>query len=72
MRAAHRFAMASDHITADMIEGSEFPHLVVRYNVGSVPHTVINEEHGFTGALSEQETLREIRKAIGKTTAGDD
>jgi glutaredoxin-like protein len=63
---AHRFAMASDHIRADMVEGSEFPHLVVKYGVQGVPHTIINEEHSFVGALPEAEAAEAVLKAIGK------
>ncbi|MHC4251629.1 MAG: protein disulfide oxidoreductase, partial [Planctomycetota bacterium] len=63
---AHRFAMVSDHIRGDMVEGSEFPHLVVKYGVQGVPHTVINEEHSFVGALPEAEAAKAVLKAIGK------
>ena len=58
--------MASDYITADMIEGTEFSFLVVKYNVHGVPHTVINEEHSIVGAPSEMEFVHAILKAIGK------
>jgi hypothetical protein len=58
--------MANDYITADMVEGSEFPFLVVKYNVHGVPHTVINEEHSIVGAPSEMEFAQAIIKAIGK------
>lgn len=58
--------MASDHISADMVEGSEFPFLVVKYKVQGVPHTVINETHRVVGAPSEVEFAKEILKAIGK------
>jgi predicted DsbA family dithiol-disulfide isomerase len=58
--------MASNNITADMVEGSEFSFLVVKYNVHGVPHTVINEEHRVIGAPSEMEFARAILKAIGK------
>lgn len=64
--AAHRFAMASDHIRGDMIEGTEFPHLVVKYGVQGIPHTIINEEHSFVGALPEAEVAKAVLKAIGK------
>lgn len=63
---AHRFAMASDRIRGDMIEGSEFPHLVVKYGVQGVPHTVINEEHSFVGALPEAEAAKAVLEAIGR------
>jgi len=58
--------MASDHITSDMVESSEFPFLTVKYNVHGVPHTVINEEHSIVGAPSEMEFVHTILKAIGK------
>jgi len=58
--------MASDSITADMVEGSEFSFLVVKYNVHGVPHTVINEEHSIIGAPPEMEFAQKIVKAIGK------
>jgi len=58
--------MASKLITADMVEGSEFSFLVVKYNVHGVPHTVINEEHSIIGAPSEMEFAQTILKAIKK------
>ncbi len=57
--------MANDNISADMVSGSEFPFLVVKYNVSGVPHTVVNEEHGIAGALPEKDFAEEIVKAIG-------
>lgn len=48
-----------------MVSGSEFPFLVVKYNVSGVPHTVVNEEHGITGSLPEKDFAEEIVKAIG-------
>jgi len=64
--AAHRFAMASDMIRGDMVEGSEFPHLVNKYNVQGVPHTVINESYSYVGALPDAEAAKAVLKAIGK------
>jgi len=58
--------MASDYITADMVESSEFSFLVVKYNVHGVPHTVINEKYSIVGAQSEIEFAHAILKAIGK------
>jgi predicted DsbA family dithiol-disulfide isomerase len=58
--------MASDHITSDMIESSEFSFLAVKYNVHGVPHTVINEEHSIVGAGSDAEFAHAVLKAIGK------
>ena len=58
--------MASEHITADMIEGSEFPHLAVKYKVQGVPKTIINETHDIVGAQPEAEVAKKILEAIGK------
>ena len=58
--------MASDYITSDMVEVSEFPHLAVKYNVQGVPNTVINEKHSLVGAQPEMEVIRAALKAIGK------
>jgi glutaredoxin-like protein len=66
VRTAHRFAMASEHITADMIETSEFPHLAVKYDVQGVPHTMINEEHSLVGPQKETAFAKAILAAIGK------
>jgi hypothetical protein len=57
--------MASDQITADMIESSEFPFLVNKYNVQGVPHTVINEEHSVIGPQEDVDLAKEILKHIG-------
>ena len=49
-----------------MVEGSEFPFLVNKYNVQGVPHTVINEEHSVVGPQPELELTKAVLKAIGK------
>lgn len=53
MQLAHQFAVESDRIVADMVEASEFPHLVQRYGVMGVPKTVVNEIPAVEGALPE-------------------
>jgi predicted DsbA family dithiol-disulfide isomerase len=58
--------MASDHITGDMVEVTEFPHLAVKYEVQGVPHTVINEKTTVVGAVPDAEFARKILEAIGK------
>ena len=56
--------MANDNIMADMIETSEFPHLVNKYGVKGVPHTVINEKEAVVGAVPEAELVQKILGAI--------
>ena len=58
--------MASDKITADMVEGSEFPFLINKYDVQGVPHIVINEKHSVVGPQSEMDLAKEVVKAIRK------
>ena len=62
--SAHALAMASDNIIADMVETSTFPHLVNKYNVKGVPHTVINEKEGVVGAVPEVELVQKILQTI--------
>ena len=61
---AHKLAMESDLIHADMVEAQEFPHLANKYNVMGVPRTVINEKFHLEGAVPEAKLLDKIRQAI--------
>ncbi len=61
---AHRLAMASDKVRADMIEVTEFPHLGQRYSVMGVPRTVINEDTYIEGAVPEFMLLEKVRAAV--------
>lgn len=56
-------AIENEHIVADTIEASEFPHLSQQYRVMSVPKIVVNEKVEFVGALPEERYLREVLKA---------
>lgn len=58
--------MASEQIIGAMVEVSEFPQLVERYQVQGVPKTIINETYSFMGAMPELKIAQEILKAIGK------
>ena len=63
---AHKLAMASDLIRADMVGAIEFPHLANRYRVFGVPKIVVNEEHSFEGALPEPLFVAGVLKGIGR------
>ena len=63
---AHRMAIESDMVRADVVEASEFPHLVVKYNVFGVPKTVVNEVVEFEGAVPEPIFLEQVMKATQK------
>jgi len=61
---AHQLAYASDKVTADMVEVTEFPHLGQKYNVMGVPRTVINEHTYLEGAAPEQMLLEKLKAAV--------
>jgi glutaredoxin-like protein len=50
---AHKLAIESDMITADIIDSSEFATLAQKYSVIGVPKIIINEKVEFVGAFSE-------------------
>jgi len=61
---AQKLAMENEHVTADVVEASEFPELSQRYRVMSVPKMVVNEKFQFLGALPEDRYLKEVMKAV--------
>ncbi len=61
---AHRLAMASDMVQADMVEATEFPHLSNKYHVMGVPRTVINETVFQEGAAPELLLLDKLKEAV--------
>ena len=60
---AHRLAIASDLVTADMVEAVEFPHLSQKYSVMGVPRSVINETVHQEGAAPEPMFLERLKEA---------
>lgn len=70
MRLAHQFAMESDHVTADMIEATEFPQLSMKYGVRGVPMTVVNEKPSITGAIPEKAFLAQVLAALETNMTG--
>jgi len=64
--------MASDVITADAIEATEFPDLAERYEVSTVPTTVVNGTPAIRGVLAEGASLEQILQSLpspGKSNA---
>ncbi len=51
---AHKLAVESDMIQADVIDAQEFPALAQKYGVIGVPKVVINEKTEFVGAFNEE------------------
>ena len=61
---AHKLAMENEHITADVVEVSEFIDMAQRYRVQGVPKTVVNDRVEFLGAVPEPRFIQEVLKAI--------
>ena len=64
MRLAHKLAIESDHVRADMVEAIEFPHLAIKYNVQGVPRIVINETIHIEGAVPEPMLMAQLQEAL--------
>ena len=61
---AHKMAMESDLVTADMVESAEFPHIANKYGVMAVPKVVVNEDTQFEGVLPENEFVENVIDAV--------
>lgn len=60
----------NEHITADVIEISEFVDLAQRYRVQGVPKTVINDRVELAGALPEPRFVQQVLQALEKEEKG--
>ena len=63
VRLAHRLAIESDFIWADMVESSEFVPLAQKYGVMGVPKTIINERQEIGGVIPEDLLVLHILNA---------
>jgi predicted DsbA family dithiol-disulfide isomerase len=61
---AHQLAIENEHITADVVEVSEFIDIAQRYRVQGVPKTVVNERIEIVGAVPEPRFVQEVLKAL--------
>ena len=61
---AHKLALASPLVSADMVDASEFPDLSDRYGVHSVPHTVVNGIVHVEGAVPEEAFVQELAPLV--------
>ncbi len=59
-RLAHKMALESPMIKADVIEATEFHDLSLKHNIHSVPTVIINDKVRFEGAVSEKMFLEKI------------
>ena len=69
MVLAHKLAMASDLVSADMVEATEFPHLAMKYQVQGVPRTVIDELTHIEGAVPEKVLVSRLMGSVGNRLA---
>ena len=65
VRLAHRLAMESDLVQADMVEAMEFPQLAIKYQVQGVPRSVINETIHQEGAAPEPLFVMNMMQGLG-------
>jgi predicted DsbA family dithiol-disulfide isomerase len=63
-------AIESDRVIGDVVEASEFPELVQRYQVSGVPKIVVNDKVEFVGAQPEGRFLDHVLRAVPKTGNG--
>ncbi len=70
MALASAFAREnSKYITAYAIAGDQYPDMSKHYNVGGVPHTVVNEVHAVVGLMPDEPFAKFI-KALDKSALG--
>ena len=67
---AFKFAIESDHVTADGVEVTGYPDLAQRYRVSSVPKTVVGEGIEFVGAGPESMLLKHVQEAAAAKGGG--
>jgi glutaredoxin-like protein len=63
VQLAHRMALASPRVRAEMIDAAEFPRLAALYGVQGVPLTVIDGRVRVVGAVPEGRLLAELLRA---------
>jgi glutaredoxin-like protein len=68
-RLAHKLAIENEHVTADVVEVSEFMEMAERYRVQGVPKTVVNERIEMVGALPEPRFMQQLFAALDNQEA---
>jgi predicted DsbA family dithiol-disulfide isomerase len=58
-------AVESSHVTSFIVEASEYPDLVRKYQVSGVPKTVVNDTVEILGARPEEDFVRTAVGAAG-------
>jgi predicted DsbA family dithiol-disulfide isomerase len=68
---AHKLAIENEHITADVVEVSEFIDMAQLYNVRGVPKTVIKDRVEIVGAVPEPRFVQELLRALATEESGN-
>lgn len=63
-------AIENEHVTADVVEVSEFIDVAQRYRVQGVPKTVVNDRIEIMGAVPEPRFVQEVLKALDQEKPG--
>ncbi len=66
---AYQLALASDFVSAEVIEVAEFPELIEAYGITAVPKIVMNEAVSLVGAPPEKEMVKKVLEASGARAA---
>ena len=61
---AHKMAIESNRVRADVIEASEFPELSDRFAVSAVPKIVVNDRYEMLGAKPESAFVAEVLRSL--------
>ena len=67
---AYRLAAASPHISATVIEATEFPDLAQHYRVSGVPKTVVDDRVELLGVQPEADFVRSVLQLDGPAAPG--
>lgn len=63
---AHKMALESDMVQAEMVEATQFPQLSQELGISGVPNTYINRDGFVLGAVPEGKMVEELTNLIGK------
>lgn len=64
VRIAHKMAIESEMVWAEMVEATEFVPLAQKHNVTGVPKVVINDKFEFNGAVPEDLFVSHVLQAL--------
>jgi glutaredoxin-like protein len=64
VRLAHKLAIETDMVWAEMVEANEFIPLAQKYGVMSVPKVIINDREGIAGTMSEDLLVSHVLHAL--------